>query len=391
VALLFVGAAPTEQDSVWLDVALPAHGALEVGPIGLAEVSGRAGSGGVAGHDVVIAIDVSGSTAAAAGADVDGDGSIGRASSRAREAWRNFNPRWLSSDPGDTILAAELAAAQRLTELLDLARTRVGVVTFSGSAELVAPLGSDRSELAAALAELEGTFGSGSTNLGDALRLATDLLRDSPANAGAPRVRSLLVLSDGYPTEPPPESAAAEAALAAARAATTVGVRIHSFALGMSEIREGDVFERIASVSGGRLARVAQPAEIVHELPRVDLARVAEVRAENRTSGQSARAVRVFPDGSFDGFVALVPGDNAIAITARGPDGAERTLERVVRFERRAPAGAAEAERIAARLAALLRRLRDRSVETALETEIEAQRRASRELAVEAEPGPEGR
>ncbi len=371
--------------SVWLEVSLPAAGAVEVGPIGLAEVVGRAGSGGLAGHDVVIAIDVSGSTAAASGADVDGDGSVGRASSRAREAWRNFNPRWLSSDAGDTILAAELAAARRLVDLLD-PDTRAGLVTFSGRAKVVAGLGSKPEELAAALDELAETFGSGATHLADAIRLGSESLRDR-AGPDAARQRSLLILSDGYPTEPAPESAAAEAALAAARDAADAGVRIYSYALGLTEIREEDVFAQIAEVSGGRLARVARPAEIVHELVRVDLAYVAEVRAENRTSGESARAVRVFPDGSFDGFVALVPGENAIAITARGHDGSERVLERIVRFERRGPVDAAEAERFDVRMEVLLQRLRDRSVETALRSEIEAQRVRAREVKIE--PSPE--
>jgi Mg-chelatase subunit ChlD len=381
--LLLAGAAPAGE-SVWLEVSLPSAGAIEVGPIGLAEVVGRAGSGGLAGHDVVIAIDVSGSTATASGADVDGDGRVGRASSRAREAWRNFNPRWLSSDAGDSILAAELVAARRLVELLDPATTRAGIVTFSGSAEVAAALGSDRAELDSALDALAETFGSGATHLADAIRISTDLLgdggRDGPAG---PRQRSILVLSDGYPTEPAPESAAEGASLEAARAAARAGVRIYSYALGLKEIRTGDVFEQIAALSGGRLAHVARPGDIVHELVRVDLARVAEVRAENRTSGAVARAVRVFPDGSFDGFVALVPGDNAIAITARGHDGSETTQERVVRFDRRGPVDATEAERFDARLSQLLRRLRDRSVETALRTEIEAQRVRARTVSIE--------
>ena len=83
--------------------------------------------------DVMLVIDVSGSTKSASGVDVDGDGEVG------------INPQFellppgvypegtLSTDPGDTILAAEIAAADALIEGLDPSgRIRVGLVSFAG-------------------------------------------------------------------------------------------------------------------------------------------------------------------------------------------------------------------------------------------------------------------
>ena len=72
----------------------------------------------------------------------------------------------LSSDPDDTILSAELIAAERLIELLDRGRTRVGVISFSGNAELQADLEAPPEELAAAncfLLSEESAFITGQT------------------------------------------------------------------------------------------------------------------------------------------------------------------------------------------------------------------------------------
>jgi Mg-chelatase subunit ChlD len=379
VALVLVCALPlparaaAPDAALWLHLATPEAGARELGPIGLVEVNGRAGRGDEAAHDLVLAIDVSGSTATASGSDIDGDGRVGRRSRLADDDWRSFNPRRLSSDEGDTVLAAELAGARRLLETLD-PRTRVGIVTFAGDARPVADLASTRAAAQAALDELGDAFGSGSTNMADGLALALELLEVAPSD-DTPRQRSIAILSDGYPTEPSPE-AAAELTLAAARRAAERGVRIHPFALGVPA-GPLDVFERVAEVGRGRLVRLAKAAEIVDALPRVELSDVVGISVENRTSGAAARAVRLFSDGSFDGFVSLVPGENTLVVTARGSQGEDVREERTVHFERREPADAAEAARFEDRLEQLRKSLRDRTVETELVSAIEAQRRTT--------------
>src|SRR5262245_39609006 len=71
--------------------------------------------------DVVIAIDTSRSTAAPAGVDVDRDGTCGVA------ATGRFSDR-MSSDPGDSVLAAQVAAARTLLAQIDPELSRVALV-----------------------------------------------------------------------------------------------------------------------------------------------------------------------------------------------------------------------------------------------------------------------
>ena len=79
--------------------------------------------------DLAIVIDTSGSTLGPSGADIDGDGSVGEVV-RVPLGFGRGESR--SSDPADSILAAEVAAARRLLTLVDRRLTRVTVVTFSG-------------------------------------------------------------------------------------------------------------------------------------------------------------------------------------------------------------------------------------------------------------------
>lgn len=374
-----VSAPPPQR--VWLDVTDPEPDAVVSGSLAWIELAGVAAAGSAVEHDVVVVLDVSGSTAYASGVDVDGDGKLGRRKRRI-DPHRSFNPRHYSSDPGDTVLAAELAATRRLLELLDPTRTRIGIVVFSDAAKPVVPLGGDPVDRERVLRTLEGGFGSGFTNMGAAIRSALEAL----AAGGEGRRRSILVLSDGYPTFPGSEARAADEALEAAREAAALGVRIFTFGLGLEELEEDDVYARMASVSGGQYVRLDVPGDVVHELPRVDLASVARVDIENLSTGEAARAPRVFPDGSFDGLVELMAGPNRIRVTARGDAGGQQSLERVVTFEKREPRDAAEAEGFSARAEAFRRRLALRGVETELLLEARSLReRQRRELELRGE------
>ncbi|MGH0031518.1 MAG: aspartyl protease family protein, partial [Myxococcota bacterium] len=341
-------AGPLQQ--VWLEWGAPAPGLRVAGPVGWVEVGGWAGVGDPVRHDVVLVIDVSGSTAYASGSDVDGDGRLGRRSRNA-EDWRRFNPRHLSSDPGDTVLAAELLATRRLVERLDPDRTRIGLVAFSSGAHVLAPLGSDAQRIDRALTDLEQAFGSGSTDLAAAIQRATEVLTGGETPGGSERRRSILVLSDGWPTAPGSARSAAQAAYEAARDASDgAGARLYTFALGLDDLERGNVYRVIAEQSGGAYRHVAEPGRIVHELARVDLADVAGIEIENASHGTRARATRTRPDGSFDGFVLLEPGENVLRVTARGDAGAERVEERRVHFDARAPRDEEEARAFEERL-----------------------------------------
>jgi hypothetical protein len=67
-------------------------------------------------YDVILVIDVSQSTKAASGADVDGDGVVGVNPHNELLPPGTFPPEMLSTDPEDTVLHAEIAAARALIE-----------------------------------------------------------------------------------------------------------------------------------------------------------------------------------------------------------------------------------------------------------------------------------
>lgn len=367
-------AEPEAEQQVWLELEAPDVGERREGRMEWVEVRGWAGVGTPVQHDLVMLVDVSGSTMWASGSDVDGDGKIGKKRRRI-DPHRSFNPAHYSSDTGDTVLAAELLATRKLVELLDPDRTRIGLISFSSGAQVHARVGTGAAGMGQALEELEQNFGSGMTNMAMAMEVAIEALLRA---GGEGRQKTMLILSDGYPTAPGSGREPAEAALLQAERARGFDVRIFTFGLGLEEADEDDVYARMASATGGEYRRLASPGEVVHELSRINLANVAGVELQNLSTGVAGIAVRVFPDGSFDGFVKLAAGDNRIRVTARGDDGGESSVERIVFFDPREPRDAAEAKAFDAEIAVLKAKLEVRAIETRLASEVQAGR-ASRE------------
>jgi hypothetical protein len=395
-----------------------AEGALEIwapaapeseSPLPLVEVRGQAGARPPGGHDVVIAVDVSDSSVASSGHDLDGDGQGGRTSpallARLGSAGADAASlkRFAELDVEDSVLYAELAAAEALIARLDPRSFRIGIVAFSDHARVVAPFGSRPERLRAALASLRVDFWRDlrGTNFAEAVRVSLAELRPPPSGLDAPgpgraerapapagREASILLLSDGAPTLPVHGSRPQQFSIEAAQDAALAGVRVYTYALGTEAEPALDVYKAMAEVSGGRFERIERPGDAIARLRRVDLAGLAELRIENVTSGQPARAQRIFPDGSFDGFVPLEAGANRIRVTAVAADGSRAALERVV--VRRpdvaeGPAGAALREQ----QRALLDELRRRTREVELWAEVERGRTVQlRELELEAEPPP---
>jgi Mg-chelatase subunit ChlD len=373
--------------SVWLDVEQPTREAPAVRMEWL-EVRGFAGSRQQRAYDVAIAVDVSGSTRYASGADVDGNGLVGVR--REVKPWEVWSPLFDCSDPGDSVLYAELAAVAELVERLDPRRTRIALISFAERARVRAPLGATREQLSRVIEELDGDFGAGATDLAQATRLAMRVLVEGAGSGPSPE-RVLLVLSDGDPNVPPPEERAAALdvpppeeraaalALEAAGEAAAAQVRISTFALGPGVRREPDVYARMAARSGGEHVRVATAGDVLHALPRIDLARVAGVAVDNLTTGESARALRVRPDGAFDAWVRLAPGANRLRVRARGPEGDEVSEERQVRFDDRLPP---DPEALA--------RAREAIALRTLELELEREARAGRQRKrLEVTPAPD--
>jgi hypothetical protein len=344
----------------------------------------------------VIVLDLSDSTVLSSGVDLDGDGSPGETDPQLL-AWLTEQPgarralveRLRELDLDDSILMAEVSAAEALIQRLDLRVFRIGIVVFSDSARVVAPLGSPRGRLIKALSEIRRSFFRElrGTNFADALQIARAELTPDPGKVGEgrplreDRERSILFLSDGAPTLPVHEDRARIHALQAARAAATAGIRLYSFALGREAEEALEVYRRMAILSGGRFERITRPADAIARLRQVDLADLEELGVVNRTTGNPVRALRVFPDGSFDGFVELAPGRNHLVFMATARDGSQISVGREVTRLHDGDGQGSDRERGRA----LLEELRRRTQECALWAEVE-RGRSAQELELQIRP-----
>jgi hypothetical protein len=383
------------DDTSWLRVDAPA--ALEsAAQLPFVEVRGQAAARGARIHEFVIVIDVSASTALPSGWDVDGDGASGRtdAALLARLLAKPDLPAGLAerlrdADFDDSVLAAELTATRALLARLETGtRYRVGLVAFSDQARLLAPVGSRRGALVDAFAALRENFHRhlGGSNFGDAIAAAQLALQpESNGAAAAPPAgtdQSILFLSDGEPTLPPHGDRARQHALYAASAAGAAGIRIFAFDLSREQKTSAGVLAEMAARSDGRLEVLDRPGDAIARLRRTDLAGLAELRIVNETTGAAARALRTFPDGSFDAFVEVAPGRNHIVLRAATATGAHAGAERWIVRDAGASASPGEA-------AALVQELRKRTRETELWAEMERERRTQNldiELRIEVEP-----
>ena len=231
------------------------------------------------------------------------------------------------------------------------------------------------------------------TNFGEAIDTAVAVLRPPPppgdgedadtAPAVASREASIVLLSDGAPTLPVHGDRARIAALAAADRAFEAGVRVYSFALGTEADDALDVYSGIAARTGGRMERLERPGDAIARLRQIDLADLAELELRNLTNGTVGRAVRTFPDGSFDGFVVLAEGVNRLRVDAIASDGRRASAERRVRYVKTEDGDVMQA---------LLRELRRRTHETRLWAELEEGRAdAVKELELGAGRGAAGK
>jgi hypothetical protein len=371
------GRVATRHLAARLDVLQPAPGAELSTDLAWLEVKGHAGLWEAALQDIAIALDVSNSTLDASGVDVDGDGRVGRTQS---SLTFSRDPLSASSDRGDSIVRAEIAAARALVAELDASTTRVALVLFTATAKVATPLGPP-SAVGDALSRQRVRYDPTGTSFAAALDVAFQALiaGSDPARRSQ---RTILILSDGEPTVPDDFRARSEA-LAAAERLAELGVRVHSFALGEKAREKSDTLRELTERTGGRFA-LAEDLGRVSFLRDVRLTGLDGVTIRNGRSGELARGVRVRPDGSFDGFVRLLPGENPLEISAlvedRDPLVVERSVLRVAPSQDDASA--------ASRAAELLRDLRGRTQEISLQAELEARRaeRSRRTLRIEGAP-----
>jgi Mg-chelatase subunit ChlD len=339
-----------------LEIEYPPEG-LAVAPSGCGLfVAGRSGPPEL---DVVIVIDTSVSTAAPSGADVDGDRSLGRS-----EFGRiGFTMGDRSTDPGDSILSAEVAAARRLAQILDPRRTRLGLVSFSGGpadlvrGEPVLPNAVTRVPLTDDLAHLEEGFEAlregtpaGGTHMAAGIDQATIELLGLPgamSTADPSRSRAAVLLTDGTPTQPFGYDHAADnvrAALRAADRARRARIRVSTVAIGSLALEGPVAAVEIAARTGGAFIPVRNTAGLLEAIEEVRITDPVRVELANRSSGEMAHEFRITPGGSWGGFVPLAPGDNTIEVVARTESGIEVRRAVTVILDKSAPAAAVPRE-----------------------------------------------
>jgi hypothetical protein len=357
-------------EKVWVEIEKPHDQALVKEPFPLVEVRGWAGTRIRGNHDVVLVLDRSGSTFEASGLDIDGDGVVGK--NRTFEGVGGIQ-RMAVTDPDDSIAQALRMAARRLIDRMDPKTTRMGLVTFGRSERVLARVGSSREELIEALDGIPDRPETGGTYFYGAIIASIKVFEVAPPTDDK-RYRSIIFLSDGLPNRPPPKYFAVKAAVRAAQHAGRDRIHIYSFALGTQVARNPQVFLDMSEASDGALLLVETPGEIVDFAPHLSLTGIHNVRLENVTTGQRGRAVRMFPDGSFDGFAPLAPGMNTLRFTATGESGGETSVEHQVRFEKTS----SDTIDGRARIDDLKRELEIRSVQMQLAEEIRARREEAR-------------
>jgi hypothetical protein len=241
--------------------------------------------------DVMLVVDTSSSTLAPAGADIDGDGLLG-------DMFFPILARLLplpSTDPGDSVLAAEVAAARTLLEQLDSASTRVGVISFAGDrhektpdARVVVPLDDEHPKVDSALDALLAKGARGQTNMQSAVLLAAQELSGGRGALSRPRPdarKIALLMTDGDATLPDRTSRArcARLAILAAALAADHGIRIDTFAVGPGAA-ERPVTAEVARVTRGVLTSMENASDLIAAFQELRLTAISEVQVENLTT-----------------------------------------------------------------------------------------------------------
>jgi len=352
---------PTAHLEVAVDWVAPQRDDRSSSLAPLAALRGRAGLGDALSHDVVIAIDISGSTGSPAQFDVNADGRIDT---------DGYGP--------DSILAAEVAAARKLVERFDPATTRVGLVVFAQRGSQITSLGPPKATVDAIGSV--ATDARSRTSFAEALAKSFETLVQG-IEPGTRRQRSIVMLSDGAPNVGG-EAFAARDSLRIADELASLGIRVHSFAIGTEAVRKSAAYRLLAERTNGQYVPVEDIEQIESLILDLKLSSLDSVQVRNLSSGALGRAVRIFPDGSFDGYVPLAAGWNEleleVVVTQRAPVRERR------RIYYEPPLEPTEVQKRAAEK--LLEDLRLRTVETELIPRTRQEQNRSRSVEIETRP-----
>ncbi len=285
--------------------------------------------------DVVIVLDTSRSTGNPAGTDINENGVVG--SQRLGRLGSLFGSG--SSDSGDSILAAEVAAARQLLEGFDSRNTRVGLVSFAGdppnyrrnrrSAFTLEALTADYDRIEAALDGVLASEPEGNTDMAAGVDRATFELLGMQGAASTPdpeREKVVFFFTDGQPTLPFGEAAEADnvrAVLRAANRAARYGVRVHTFAIGPDALAGPIAVVELASRTEGFFTPVRHPGDLQNVIEEASFANLEALTLTNQTSELPANYLRTTLDGNWAALVPMDPGPNEVRAWARADDGAE--------------------------------------------------------------------
>ncbi|HEY7218299.1 MAG TPA: VWA domain-containing protein [Candidatus Binatia bacterium] len=295
-------------------------------------VSGKVArdAGRSANVDIFLAIDISGSTAMYAGADL-GDADQPPDSSGFGMPQISIGGFGLGGpplrNPRNSILAAEIAAARRLLLQLNRETTRVGVLTFSEGAKLMQPLTHDFDQVRRVLADILRAGPYGGTNMVEGIRMGiSELIGLGSSEKRPDAIKVQFLLTDGFPSLPigggkrmTPEDVSLT--INAARLAGKAGIKVHVFALGDEALSYPRAAVGIAKESGGTYTPVARPADALAVLENISVVGVDYVQIVNQTIGQKATHLRLAADGFFSSAVPVTEGRNQIDVLARASDG----------------------------------------------------------------------
>ncbi len=392
---------PAGSTRVHLEIEYPRDGAVVSDSVCGAFVSGRAIAmrGNVRRFDVIMVIDTSRSTIDPAGTDINGNGVVGKR--RLGSLGAIFSTA--STDPGDSILAAEVAAARQLLRGLDPRSTRVGVVTFAGeppesgpawrrtkAAYTIQSLTREYALVERALDDIVAGEPMGSTHMAAGVDRATVELMGLRGALSQPDPESdkvVFFFTDGQPTlpyGPEAEGDNVRAVLRAAERAKRGRVRIHSFAIGPDALEGPIATVEMANRTDGFFTPVRHPGDLVDVVEEVSFANLDSVELHSVTTGDPASPFRSTADGTWGGFIRMEPGLNRVQVRVRADDGTELTRSIEVHFVPEAPTPPLPRELVVQRNRLLEDCLRE-TKRLRLEAEREEAERVRRELRVEIE------
>lgn len=330
-----IRAAP--KTKLFIHVETPSHEAIIGDPNG-AFLSGRAVAsvGELKTFDIAFVIDTSGSTNEASGADINGNGIVGQ---NRLGALFGRAP----TDPGDSVLAAEVAAARAFMKNLDSRTSQIALITFAGEAPnqagrapepayTLVGLTSDFQKIDAALEEILAEGPDGATWMSAGVDQAVIELGGLQGALSTPSDRSekiIVFLTDGMPTLPVPGSdyENTRAVFRAADRARRQGIKTIVFAIGPEALKQPVAAVELAKRTDGIFMPVRQPGNLIDVMEEVRLVALREIIVLNQTTQTKASPLTLNADGTWSALLALRNGKNQIRITVLADDGTQAVHE----------------------------------------------------------------